>query len=112
MEKTFGDLKRGDKVWIADFKEWKVNPVKIIEIVAGDVKNYVWIYLDRGKTNFRVNKESDFYGSIEGGVWVNYKESVKVMLEIAKKKDEEYVKKIDALISEYDALQKFVRENG
>ena len=108
-ERTFGDLERGDYIWIADFKEWKVDPVKIIEIV--DSEDYVWIYLDHSKTNFRVHKESGFYGSIKGGVWVNRKEAVKVMLEIAKEKDEEYFRRIDSLISEYDALQKFVKEN-
>ena len=51
-------------------------------------------------------------GGLLGGCWVNRENAVKAMLKFAKERENIYIREIDSLISEYDSMLKFTKENG
>lgn len=110
-EKYFGDLKVGDIIFIADLRKWTLNPVKVIDIKPAAFHNEIWIYLE-SKSNFHVNKTKNYYGGLLGGCWVNRENAVKAMLKISKERENIYIREIDSLVSEYDSMIKFTKENG
>lgn len=110
-KKRFGELKVGDIIFIANLREWTLNPVKVIDIKPAAFHNEIWIYLE-SKSCFHVNKTKNYYGGLLGGCWVNRENAVKAMLKIAKERENIYIREIDSLVSEYDALQNFMIEYG
>ena len=107
--KIFGDLKVGDTIWIADLMQWKQIPVKIIKIEESIKEDFIWIYFEKG--NLQVRTHSYYNTSLKGGVYVNLEDCLEEMLIRAKTRELEYIREIDRLISEYDALHKFVLDN-
>lgn len=114
MEKrTFGDLEKGDLVWIIDSKKWVVRSLKVSEICRSIRENMIWIYFKGRTSNALVEKNSNYRKDLFGeGIWINQEKAIQALLVKAKMEEEAYIKRIDTLISEYDALQKFVKENG
>jgi hypothetical protein len=111
MEKNFGELKVGDVVFVADRKDWTLKPIKIIRVAEASKLDLIWIYLESG-SNFHVDRESSYYEFLLYGVWTNHDEATKEMIRRAKEEEKRYIKDIDSLISEYDALQNFMIEYG
>lgn len=109
--KHFGDLKTGDVVWVANRKDWTLKPIKIIRVAEASRRDLIWIYLESG-SSFHVKRGEQYYELLLYGVWTNHEEAIKEMMRRAKELEEVYIKSIDDLISEYDALQKFMIEYG
>ena len=110
-EKYFGDLKTGDIIFIADLRKWTLNPVNVIDIKPTIFHKEIWIYLENN-SNFHVDKTKNYYGGLLGGCWVNRENAVKAMLKFAKERERTYIREIDSLVSEYDSMLKFIKENG
>ena len=112
MDKKFGDLKPGDVVFVADRKDWTLKPIKIIRVAeASRLVNLIWIYLESG-SNFLVERKESYYELLLYGVWTSQVEATKEMIRRAKEEEKRYIKDIDSLISQYDALQNFMIEYG
>ena len=109
--KTFGDLKPGDNVFVGNKKDWTLKPIKIIRVAEASRTDIVWIYLESG-SSFHVERGEQYYELLLYGVWTNQEEATKEMMRRAKEQEEVYIKSIDDLISEYDALQNFMIEYG
>ena len=109
--KHFGDLKTGDMVWVANRKDWTLKPIKIIRVAEASRTDIVWIYLESG-SSFHVERKESYYELLLYGVWTNYEEAIKEMMERGKREEQRYIRDIDSLISEYDALQNFMIEYG
>jgi hypothetical protein len=112
-KKCFGDLEKGDLVWIIDTKKWIVRSLEISEICKSARANMIWIYFKDRTSNALVRKDSNYHKGLFGeGIWINQEKSIQALLVKAKMEEYVYIKRIDTLISEYDALQKFIKENG
>ena len=109
--KHFGDLKTGDMVWVANRKDWTLKPIKIIRVAEASRLDLIWIYLESG-SSFHVERGEQYYELLLYGVWTNHEEAIKKMMERGKREEQRYIRDIDSLISEYDALQKFMIEYG
>jgi hypothetical protein len=109
--KHFGDLKTGDMVWVANRKDWTLKPIKIIRVAEASRTDIIWIYLESG-SSFHVERGESYYELLLYGVWTNQEEATKEMMRRAKEQEELYIKSIDDLISQYDALQNFMIEYG
>jgi hypothetical protein len=109
--KKFGDLKVGDVVFVANKKDWTLKPVKIIRVAEAPRLDLIWIYLESG-SSFHVEKKESYYELLLYGVWTNNEEAIKEMMERGKREEQRYIRDIDSLISEYDALQNFMIEYG
>ncbi len=107
--KHFGDLEVGDVVFVANKKDWTLKPIKIIRVAEASRLDIIWIYLESGSI-FHVERKESYYELLLSGVWTNYKEAIKEMLERGKREEQRYIRDIDSLISEYDALQNFMIE--
>jgi hypothetical protein len=110
-KKRFGDLEVGNVVFVANKKDWTLKPIKIIRIAEASRINLIWIYLESG-SNFLVERKESYYEFLLYGVWTNQEEAIKEMMRMAKEQEEVYIKCIDNLISQYDALQNFMIEYG
>ena len=111
MEKNFGELKVGDVVFVTNKKDWTLKPIKIIRVAEASRPDLIWIYLESG-SNFLVERKESYYELLLYGVWTSQVEATKEMIRRAKEEEKRYIKDIDSLISEYDALQKFMMEYG
>ena len=111
MDKKFGDLKPGDVVFVTNKKDWTLKPIKIIRVAEASRPDLIWIYLESG-SNFLVERKESYYELLLYGVWTNQVEATKEMMRRAKEQEEVYIKSIDDLISQYDALQNFMIEYG
>ena len=109
--KRFGDLKTGDMVWVANRKDWTLKPIKIIRVAEASRTDIIWIYLESG-SSFHVERGEQYYELLLYGVWTNQEEAIKEMMERGKREEQRYIRDIDSLISEYDALQNFMIEYG
>jgi hypothetical protein len=111
MEKNFGELKVGDVVFVTNKKDWTLKPIKIIRVAEASRPDLIWIYLESG-SNFLVERKESYYELLLYGVWTNHEEAIKEMMERGKREEQRYIRDIDSLISEYDALQNFMIEYG
>jgi hypothetical protein len=109
--KHFGDLKVGDVVFVANKKDWTLKPIKIIRVAEASRLDIIWIYLESGSI-FHVERKESYYELLLYGVCTNQEEAIKEMMKRAKEEEQRYIKDIDSLISEYDALQNFMIEYG
>ena len=109
--KCFGDLKIGDVVFVANKKDWTLKPIKIVRVAEASRTDIIWIYLESG-SSFHVERGESYYEFLLYGVWTNHEEAIKEMMERGKREEQRYIRDIDSLISEYDALQNFMIEYG
>lgn len=111
MDKKFRDLKPGDVVFVANKKDWTLKPIKIIRVEEVSRINLIWIFLESG-SNYLVDKMDSYYELLLNGIWTNQEEATKEMMRWAKEEEKRYIKDIDSLISEYEALINFMIEHG
>ena len=107
-KKTFGELKVGDTVWRENYKDWQLEPIKVIKVEENPVNfGYIRIYLSSG---------SDFVTLVRNyrydlmSIWSDKGKAIEEMTRQANLMEPRLIKKIDSLITQYDALQKFMIE--
>ncbi len=108
--KKFGDLKVGDTVWRENYKDWQLESTKVIKVEENPNNfSYIRIYLSSG-LNFITLVRNYHYDLM--GIWSDKGKAIEYMTRQANIMEPRLIKKIDSLISQYDALQKFMIEYG
>ena len=103
----FGDLEPGDIIWRENYKDWQLDPIKVIRVEEKPENiSYIRVALSNG-SNFLVFAGDWHYDLLH--VWSDKREAVNYMNERATKMELQYIKEIDELISKYDNLQRWKR---
>lgn len=103
--KMFGDLKVGDTVWRENYKDWQLEPIKVIKVEENPNNfSYVRIYLSSG-SNFITLVRNYRYDLMS--IWSDKEKAIEEMTRQANILEPQYIKEIDSLISQYDNLLKW-----
>lgn len=104
--KKFGDLKKGDDVFLVMLgpEKWIINTLKVLRTGSG-IDN-IKVVLDNEAWSGYYPKE--FISSRNNSLWSDREEAIKFALENARKVQDYLNRKIDEMISMYDEIEKFI----
>ena len=101
-KKMFGDLKVGDTVWRENYKDWQLEPIKVIKVEENLVNfSYIRIYLSSG-SNFVTLVRNYHYDLMN--IWSDKGKAIEEMTRQANLREPRLIKEIDNLITQYDNL--------
>ena len=101
-EKFFGELKVGDTVWRENYKDWQLEPIKVIKVEENTVNfGYIRIYLSNG-SNFVTLVRNYHYDLMS--IWSDKGKAIEEMTKQANLMEPRLIKEIDSLITRYDNL--------
>lgn len=107
--KTFGQLKKGDEIFVLlPAPKWGIGSYKIIEIK----QNYPYlgsVYITVDNEFYTRAYEMCFF-SDSGTVWADKEKAIRYLMWIAKDRRDHLVETIDRMISEYDNVENFIKE--
>ena len=106
--KKFGDLKKGDNVFLVKLgpKEWIIRPLKILEVKPGIVD----IKLTLDDVEWSGYYPKGLVSSKNTYIWSDREKALEFALENTKKEQDYLSNKIDKLISRYDEIEKFIEK--
>ena len=108
--KKFGDLTKGDNVYIVILGpgsgNWRIRTLKVLSAKSGI--NYIILSLaDSAWSGYYPKDQISARCNI---LWSDREEAIKFSLEKAKKERNQIAGTIDDLISEYDDIEKFIEK--
>ena len=108
MKKLFGDLKKGDNVFLVMLGpgKWIIHTLKVLRTESG--VNDIKVVLDNEAWSGYYPKE--FISSRNNFLWSDREEAIKFALENARKERDYLNRKIDEMISEYDEIEKLIEK--
>lgn len=99
--KCFGELKVGDTVWRENYKDWQLEPIKVIKVEENLGNFNIRIYLSSGSdfVTFVRNYHYDLMS-----IWSDKGKAIEEMTRRANLMEPRLIKEIDSLITRYDNL--------
>ena len=106
--KKFGDLKKGDNVFLVMLgpRKWIIHTLKVLRTGSG--VNDIKVVLNNEAWSGYYPKE--FISSRNNFLWSDREEAIKFALENARKERDYLNRKIDEMISEYDEIEKLIEK--
>ena len=105
----FGDLKKGNRVWIIKGEGKELREDKILKIVKTGA--YLYLYL---KSNPELPIHVDPYSAVNNSktIWLDNEEAKQYILETARRKWKQVVEQLDFLIGEEERLNNLIQKYG
>lgn len=106
--KKFGDLKKGDNVFLVMLgpEKWIIHTYKILKAELG-VSDIKLTLEDEGWSGYYPQNLISARASM---IWSDKEKAIKFALEKAKKERDYLNRKIDGMISKYDEIEKFIEK--
>lgn len=107
--KKFGDLKKGDNVFLLKLgpEKWIIHTYKVLMAEPG-IGNDIKLTLDNVSWSGYYPK--DTVSARNTQIWSEREEALKYALRKTKKEQDYLSRKIDEMISRYDEIEKFIKE--
>lgn len=108
--KKFGDLKKGDSVFLVMLgpEKWIIHTLKVLRTGPGLYDDNIKVDLDNEAWSGYYPKE--FISSRNNFLWSDREEAIKFALENARKERDYLNRKIDKMISVYDEIEKLIEK--
>lgn len=106
--KKFGDLKKGDNVFLVMLgpKKWIIHTHKVLKAELG-VSDIKLTLEDEGWSGYYPKNLISARASM---IWSDKEKAFQFALEKAKKEQDYLNRKIDGMISKYDEIEKFIKK--
>jgi hypothetical protein len=104
--KKFGDLKKGDNVFLVMFgpEKWIIHTYKVLKAELGESD----IKLTLEDENWSGHYPKNLISARASMIWSDKEKAFQFALEKAKKERDYLSRKIDEMISKYDEIEKFI----